>query len=177
MKEHVLILLKPDAFQRNLIGKILSRFEETGFEICCIESVYATAAKVERHYSHLSKDVVNEICAYFCLSTTPSGKKTPIIAMVMLGESAVSVCRSICGETDCSKAIAGTIRGDFGVDSFEIATSRQKTMRAIRNLVHCSDSEDSFIKEVSIWCPRFRTTSFDLNEKIRFACEYKSGKE
>jgi nucleoside-diphosphate kinase len=171
MKEYTLVLLKPDVYQRNLVGKVIDRFTDTGLEIWHIESVFATSHKVWKHYSHLSEQIIREIVSYFCLSLTPSGRNTPLIAIVMYGEDAISVCRKVCGDTDCSKADAGTVRGDFGVDSLEMASNRQKSERAIRNLVHSSDSEDSFVKEVSIWCPRFRSSSFTLNEKVRIENE------
>jgi len=129
--ERSLVLIKPDAVQRGLTGIIISRFERRGLRIVAMKMLRMDKALARRHYSvHQNKAFFNELVEFITSS--------PIIAMVLEGEKAIEVIRQSMGETDCAKALPGTIRGDFGLD-------------VQHNLVHGSDSAENADKEISIF--------------------------
>lgn len=129
--ERSLVLIKPDAVQRGLTGIIISRFERRGLRIVAMKMLQMDKALAQRHYAvHQSKAFFNELVEFITSS--------PIIAMVLEGEKAIEVIRQSMGETDCAKALPGTIRGDFGLD-------------VQHNLVHGSDSAENADKEISIF--------------------------
>ena len=129
--ERSLVLIKPDAVQRGLTGIIISRFERRGLSIVAMKMLQMDKALAQRHYAvHQNKAFFNELVEFITSS--------PIIAMVLEGEKAIEVIRQSMGETDCAKALPGTIRGDFGLD-------------VQHNLVHGSDSAENAGKEISIF--------------------------
>jgi nucleoside-diphosphate kinase len=133
MTEYTLIFLKPSAIRRGLIGEILSRFEKKGLDIIDIRMLTMTREMAEEFYSvHKGKPFFED------LINTISGEK--IVAAVLKGREAVSVVRRLIGATDPAKAEAGTIRGDWGLDITD-------------NIIHASDSKESFEKEVRILFP------------------------
>jgi len=135
-----LIIIKPDAYERGLVGEIISRIERTGLRISKIMSCHPTGEQLELHYNHLTPDIVNEIKRYMIHPVYP------LIVMTVCGYNAIAVCRKIVGATEPVNADAGTIRGDFGCESFDsIAPS------AIHNLAHASDSEENAAREEGIW--------------------------
>ncbi|VVC03349.1 Nucleoside diphosphate kinase [Candidatus Bilamarchaeum dharawalense] len=131
MKERTLLLLKPDAVQRGLIGEIVLRFERKGFKIVGLKMLKMTKELAREHYAHLvSKPFYPDLEKFVT--------ENPIIAVAIEGKEAVEVTRTIVGPTNASKAPAGTIRGDFSN-----STSR--------NVIHASDSKETAAKEI----PRF----------------------
>src|SRR5437763_11145165 len=126
-----LILLKPDAVQRRLVGEITHRFERKGLRLAGLKLVKAGRDLAEKHYAvHKGKPFYESL-----LSFLTSG---PAVAMVWEGREAVAVGRSLMGLTDGAKAPPGTIRGDF-------ALSVQN------NLVHGSDSPENAAAEIALW--------------------------
>ena len=126
--EKTLVLLKPDALERGLIGKIISRLEEKGLKINAMKMLKLSKEKCKEHYAHLvSKPFYNDLEKFIT--------SKPIIAMVISGPDAVSILRDLAGPTDAKKAPAGTIRGDF-------ALSVQC------NVIHASDSPQTAKKEI-----------------------------
>jgi len=137
-----LVLLKPDAVERDLIGRILGRFE-ANFAITALELRYPERDHIESHYAeHEDKPFFEPLVAYLTDS--------PVVAAVLSGENAVSRTREIVGETDPAAAEDGTIRGDFGVDSMDKADNEG---RALRNLVHASANPEDASRELSLWFP------------------------
>lgn len=131
--EYTLVFLKPSAIERGLIGEIISRFERKGLEVVSIKTCIMNRDEAEDFYSiHRGKHFFNN------LINTISGRK--IVAIVLKGRSAISVVRNMIGATDPIKAGPGTIRGDYGLDITD-------------NLIHASDSVESFNREVSILFP------------------------
>lgn len=125
--EQTLIVVKPDGFRRQLTGKILARFEEKGFQIKQLKSYNFTKKKAEEFYSvHKNKPFFGELVAFITSGT--------VVACVLEGNDAVSTVRLMIGATKSSDAAPGTIRGDFGLGFTD-------------NIVHASDSAESFIKE------------------------------
>ena len=129
--ERTLVLVKPDALQRGLVGEIISRLERRGLKIVALKMIQMDAALARRHYAiHLGKPFFEKLVAYIT--------SAPIIAAVFEGPRAVDVARRTIGETDPASAGAGTIRGDLSV---EIG----------RNLVHGSDSPENAQEEIELF--------------------------
>ena len=128
MVELTLVFFKPDAERRNLVGLILSRFEDKSLTIKEMKMMTLTAEQADYHYhEHVEKDFYPNLKQYVM-----SG---PIVAMVLEGREVISVVRNLIGATDSVKAAPGTIRGDFGLLMTE-------------NLVHASDSPESAAREI-----------------------------
>ncbi len=141
MIQRTLVLLKPDAVQRQLVGRIIERFEWVGLKIVGMKMVWADKEFAKKHYAeHVGKPFYK-----FLEEMITEG---PVVAMVLEGVDAVPVVRKIVGSTEPSKALPGTIRGDFAMHSYEHADSKKS---AVKNLVHASDSEESAKREISIW--------------------------
>ncbi|MGY2874200.1 nucleoside-diphosphate kinase [Marmoricola sp. URHA0025 HA25] len=133
MTQRTLVLLKPDAVRRGLVGEILGRFEAKGLSIVALELRTVDAALADQHYAeHVSKEF------YPPLRDFVTGG--PLAAVVLEGDEAVEVVRAINGATDGRKAAPGTVRGDFSLSNRE-------------NLVHGSDSPESAAREIAIWFP------------------------
>jgi nucleoside-diphosphate kinase len=131
--QRTLVLLKPDAVRRGLVGQILSRFEAKGLSIVALEQRTIDAAKADEHYAdHVEKDFYPPLRDF-----VTSG---PLVAVVLEGDEAIEVVRGINGATDGRKAAPGTIRGDLSLSNRE-------------NLVHGSDSPESADREIKIWFP------------------------
>ena len=131
--QRTLLLLKPDAVRRGLVGAILGRFERRGLQIAAMEMRTIDEALADQHYAeHVERDFYPPLRAF-----VTSG---PLVAVVLEGDEAIEVVRGINGATDGRKADPGTIRGDFSLSNRE-------------NLVHGSDSEESAEREIGIWFP------------------------
>ena len=129
--ERSLVLIKPDAMERNLGCTILSRVESKGLKLIGLKLLHVDKALAHRHYAvHTGKPFFDGLIAYIT--------STPIIAAAFQGENAVQRIRDIMGATDPAKAAQGTIRRDFG-ESIE------------RNSVHGSDSKENGEKEVGLF--------------------------
>ncbi len=132
--ETTLIILKPDAIQRRLIGKILERFEAKGLQIVGIKMMQIPREGAERQYGeHKGKPFYEPLVRYM--------SSHPVIPMAVRGKDAVRIVRGMVGATFGSQAMAGTIRGDFAVSNRF-------------NLIHASDSPESARRELAIY---FRT--------------------
>jgi nucleoside-diphosphate kinase len=129
--QRTLILLKPDAVHRRLVGELTSRFERKGLRVVGLKLVQADRTLAEKHYAvHKGKPFYDSLVNFITGGVT--------VAMVWEGREAVTVCRNIMGPTDGAKAPPGTIRGDF-------AASVQN------NLVHGSDSPENAALEIALW--------------------------
>jgi len=130
MKDRTLILIKPDAIKKGLIGAILSRFENKGYKIVKLKMLKLSKEDTYNFYSiHMNKLFFNNLVPFITSSY--------IVAAVIEGEDACMAIRKIIGSTDPKDAVPGTIRGDFGTSITE-------------NAIHASDSPDSFLKEYEI---------------------------
>src|ERR1700756_2719678 len=129
--QQTLILLKPDAVQRRLVGAIIGRFESKGLRLGGLKLVKPGRDLAEKHYAvHKGKPFYESL-----LSFLTSG---PTVAMVWEGREAVAACRVMMGLTDGAKSPPGTIRGDFGLS-------------IQNNLVHGSDSPENAAVEIALW--------------------------
>ena len=130
MSEQTLIVIKPDAFERKLTGIILSRFENKGFLIKELKSYIFTKGKAEEFYSaHQNRSFFNELVSFISSST--------VVVCIFEGENAINVIRQMIGSTRSFEAQPGTIRGDYGLG-------------ITNNIIHASDSYESFIKESKV---------------------------
>ena len=133
MTQRTLVLIKPDAVRRDIVGRVLDRFEAKGLGIVAMEMRLMDGALADAHYAdHLNKPF------YPPLKTFMTGG--PLVAMVLEGDEAIAVVRAVNGATDGRAAAAGTIRGDFSLSNRE-------------NLVHASDSAESAAREIATFFP------------------------
>jgi len=131
MAERTLVLIKPDAMERRLAGRILARFEGRGLSIRAAKLLLVDEALAGEHYAeHREKPFFGELVEFIT--------STPTLALVLEGESAVSVVRTTMGTTNPVDAAPGTIRGDFALAMPD-------------NLVHGSDSVASSGREIALW--------------------------
>ncbi|KMT21082.1 nucleoside-diphosphate kinase [Clostridium cylindrosporum] len=129
--EKTLVLIKPDAVERNFVGKILALYEENGLKITELKMLNATEELAKTHYAeHVEKPFFPEILAYIT--------RSPIVALILEGEDAIAKVRAINGSTDPKEAAEGTVRNLYAVSKSE-------------NSVHASDSVESAEREIKIW--------------------------
>jgi nucleoside-diphosphate kinase len=129
-REQTLIVIKPDGIRRRLIGKIISRFEDKGFEVKDLRFFMFSPKKADEFYSvHKEKPFFEELVSFI--------SSAAVVACVLEGENAITTVRQMTGATKSFEAAAGTIRGDYGLGVTE-------------NVIHASDSAESFIKESGV---------------------------
>jgi len=129
--ERTLILVKPDAFARNLSGEIIARFERKGLRIAALKHMVVTPELAQQHYAeHEGKPFFGELVEFIT-----SG---PIVAMVLEGQDAIRAARQVIGATNPLEAAPGSIRGDFAVE-------------VGKNMVHGSDSPESGSREAALF--------------------------
>ncbi len=131
--ERTLVLLKPDAVRRGLMGEVLRRYEAKGLRVVALEMRQIDADQADRHYhEHVEREFYPPLRAF-----VTGG---PLVALVLEGDEAVDVVRALNGATDGRKAAPGSIRGDLSLSNRE-------------NLVHGSDSTESAAREITLWFP------------------------
>ena len=133
MTQRTLVLLKPDAVARGLVGTILARYEAKGLSFAAVDLRTIDGELADRHYAEHREQPFNPCLRAFITSG-------PLLAVVVEGESAIAAVRALNGATDGIKAAPGTIRGDL-------------TTSGSRNLVHASDSPQSAAREIALWFP------------------------
>jgi nucleoside-diphosphate kinase len=169
-KEQTLVVIKPDGIQRSLIGEVVRRLERTGLKMVAMKFSVLSPEKVRKHYTvnpewiknvgeksikaykdkgievpesdpeKVGEKVLNNLTKYLT-----SG---PVVPMVWQGAGAVSIVRKIVGGTEPLMSDVGTLRGDFVIDSYQLADIEE---RATRNLIHASGSVEEAEKEVALW--------------------------
>jgi len=167
--EKTLVVLKPDTIQRNLIGDIVSRFERAGLKIIAMKFLLPTREIAYKHYvkseeeivalgnrsiegnrkrgievigdpKDVGKKIMDRLVEYLALS--------PVVAMVLEGNNSIQIVRKLVGSTEPTSSDVGTIRGDYTIDSYDLADSDG---RAIRNLVHASANQVDADYEIPVW--------------------------
>lgn len=129
--EQTYLMIKPDGVQRGLIGKLVQRFEDKGFQLIGAKLMHITKEQAQVHYAeHVNKPFYGELVDFIT-----SG---PVFAMVWQGEQVVALSRAMMGKTRPMEAMPGTIRGDFAV-------------RTESNIIHGSDSPESAEREIAIF--------------------------
>lgn len=141
--ERTLVLVKPDAVQRGLIGEVISRIEKTGLKLVALKMIHMDREMAGRHYAiHQGKPFFEGVVGFITSS--------PLVAAVFEGPNAVEVVRKTMGATDPVKAAPGTIRGDLALDIG-------------RNAVHGSDSKENAEKEISLFFSPEEMVSYKRN--------------
>jgi nucleoside-diphosphate kinase len=140
--ETTLIILKPDAVQRGLMGRIIARFEDKGLQVVGCKMMKISPELAARHYdAHKDKGFYPGLVRFMTSS--------PVLVMAIRGIGAITIARKMMGATFGSKAEPGTIRGDFGVsNSF--------------NLIHGSDSPEAAVKELALFFANGEVQTFDV---------------
>ncbi len=155
--ERTLIVFKPDAVQRGIVGEILQRFERVGLKMVGMKMMAPDRDHYYAHYEEIGKLATRrgEETLDITLNMMLDG---PVIAVVLEGVEAVAVVRKIVGPTEPKSADMGTIRGDYSHISFGYADSCQK---GIPNLIHASGDSEEAVKEIAHW--------FEPSELIDYA--------
>ena len=132
--ERTLILVKPDAFERNLTGEVIARFERKGLKLVALKQLTAGEDLAKEHYAeHVERPFFGELVDFITGG--------PLVAAVLEGPRAVAAARQTIGGTDpVEAATPGSIRGDYGLE-------------VQSNLVHGSDSTESSAREIALWFP------------------------
>lgn len=129
--ERTYLMVKPDGVQRSLAGEIISRFEKKGFKIIGLKMLQISRETAEKHYGeHAGKPFFKGLVDFIT-----SG---PVVAMVLEGSGVINAAREMMGATNPLKAVPGTIRGSYGIDTG-------------RNIIHGSDSPESAAREISLF--------------------------
>lgn len=167
-KEQTFVMLKPDAVQRGLVGEIIKRIEKTGLKLVALKITNATEDQLWKHYNkddewylkkgantiknrtdlgmpiekealEYGKDIIRALVKFMSCG--------PVVPMIWEGNQAVGIVKKIVGATEPLSSDSGTIRGDYTLDSYELASLDD---RAVRNLVHCSDPVEDAAREIPI---------------------------
>ena len=168
-QERTFVILKPDTVQRSLVGEVIKRFERTGLKFTAMKMFVPTAEKLMVHYNKdeawflkkgnriiedlkahglpvekdamaYGREIIDTIVDYMTAA--------PVIGMIIEGNQAVAVVTKLVGTTEPSTSDVGTIRGDYTVDSYGHSSYEN---RAVRNLIHCSESPEEAEREIKVW--------------------------
>jgi nucleoside-diphosphate kinase len=179
-KERTLVILKPDAIQRGLVGEIIKRIENTGLKLVALKMVMANEDQLWKHYDkddewftkkgertieerkaagmpvdkeaiEYGKDIVRALVKFMTCG--------PVVPMVFEGNQAAGIVKKLVGSTEPLTSDAGTLRGDFTLDSYSLANLDE---RAVRNLIHCSDPAEDAIREIPLWFKEEELLSYRL---------------
>jgi nucleoside-diphosphate kinase len=142
-KQQTVVLLKPDALQRDLLGQIVTRFERKGLKIVAMKFIRLNDEMLDEHYAHLSDKAFFSSLKEFMM-------QTPVVGMILEGHDAIAEVRKIVGSTNPREADAGTIRADF-------------SMNVPSNLIHASDAPETAAVEIKRF---FEDTEIFDYEKI-----------
>lgn len=191
MKEQTLVILKPDAVSRGLIGEIIGRFEKVGLKMVAARLVHADRELADKHYpvsreefirgmggktvenyEKLGVDLVKELGTSDPLEIGKMIREWladmitggPVFAFVLEGPHAVELVRKICGHTLPLMSAPGTIRGDYSFDSSYLANTGK---RPIKNLIHASGNLEEAQYEIPLWFPKEEILSYSrTDEKV-----------
>jgi nucleoside-diphosphate kinase len=190
MMEQTLVLLKPDAVQRGIIGEIITRFERCGLKIIAMKMVYPDKELAGAHYADDEAWLVSvgeKTLSSYAKKGLPlprtaleHGKlvrqqlisfitMSPIVALVLEGANAVAHVRKVVGTTAPSDAPAGTIRGDYSFETYQLA---DLLGRPIQNLIHASGAADEAKREIAIW---FKPEELHAWQRVEDVLFYRKG--
>lgn len=168
--ERTLVVVKPDGVQRSLVGEIIKRYEQSGLKLVALKMFVPNTELVERHYT-VDPNWVRIVGEKSLAAYEKKGLKAPyenpedcgnavlerlkkyivcgpVVAMIWQGNAAVGIVRKLTGGTEPLTSDVGTIRGDYTIDSYQLADNDD---RAVRNLVHASGSPEEAENEIPIW--------------------------
>lgn len=168
-QERTFVILKPDTVQRSLIGEVIGRFERTGLKFTAMKMFVPAREQLLTHYNKNDEWFLkkgNRIIEDLKSQNLPVEKDAmaygraiidtivdymtaaPVIGMILEGNQAVAVVTKLVGTTEPSTSDVGTIRGDYTVDSYSHSSYEN---RAVRNLIHCSESPEEAEREIKVW--------------------------
>ncbi len=185
--ERTLVLIKPDGVQRGLVGEIIKRFEQRGLKISALKMVEGGEEQIGKHYAEdigwlksvgkktrksfaekgiemeeADESIGRRIRAWL-MNYVSSG---PVVAMVVEGNHAIEVVRKITGATEPRTAPAGTIRGDFSIDSYMLGDNLK---RPVKNLIHASGNKKEAENEIHVWFSEDEIYDYErADEKVEF---------
>lgn len=186
--EKTLVLIKPDGVQRGLVGKILSRFEGVGLKIVAMKMVHPSREDVDKHYA-LTEEWMRGVYEKSKAKYEANGEKfpyndhiaygteikrglveflvsSPVVAMVLEGEMAVSLVRKMVGATEPASSAPGTIRGDFSHDTYALSNAQN---RPIRNLIHASGNVAEANQEIPVWFTDEELYKYEhVNDRVQY---------
>lgn len=192
-KQRTLIILKPDAVCRGLMGKIIKRFERVGLKIVGLKFIWAKKEQIIAHYpettawfkkvgertlTNYQKKGLDAKKVFGTVDPIKIGQtvkkwlinylqESPIMIIALEGYEAVEIGRKLCGNTIPLLASPGTIRGDFSHDCIDLANEQN---RPLRNLIHASDTEEDAQRELKVWFKKEEIFSYErADEKIMFS--------
>lgn len=195
-QERSLVILKPDTVQRSLMGEVIKRIERTGLKVSAMKMFMATEEQLLKHYNkddewflrkgervvedlkaagmevtkepiEYGKDIIRTIVHYMTAA--------PVVGMVVEGNQAVAVISKIVGSTEPATSDVGTIRGDYTVDSYGHSAYED---RAVRNLVHQSESPEEAEREIAIWFKDEEVMKYSTaQERIMYDVNFDGTKE
>lgn len=145
MIERTLILLKPDGIMRQFVGEIITRLEKAGFKIVAMKMLWQDKDFFEKHYHDVEERHGREILDMNLKAMTVG----PVIAITLEGEDAIAGVKKMVGpEIEPKKCPPGTIRGDYSHQNFRVS---DESKIAVRNIIHCSTSEEDAERELNLW--------------------------
>jgi len=168
-QERTFVILKPDTVQRSLIGDVITRFERTGLKFVAMKMFVPDEARLLIHYNKTEEwflkkgnRIIEDLKAHNLpveKDATAYGKAiidtivtymtaAPVVAMILEGNQSVAVVTKLVGTTEPATSDVGTIRGDYTVDSYGHSSFEN---RAVRNLIHCSESPEEAEREIKVW--------------------------
>ena len=170
-QERTLVIVKPDGVQRSLVGEIIKRYERSGLKLVAMKMVIPTPEMAKAHYMTGGEEWLETVGQKAAAAYERKGQKSPyatfrengmailecnakylsagpVVAMVLEGHQAAAIARKITGATEPLSSDMGTIRGDFTVDSYQLA---DVDGRSIRNLIHASGNPAEAATEIPLW--------------------------
>ncbi|HPF95103.1 MAG: nucleoside-diphosphate kinase [Candidatus Magasanikbacteria bacterium] len=186
--EKTLILIKPDGVQRGLVGQIITRLETTGLKLVAMKMVHPSHEDVDRHYQ-MTEEWMQTVYTKAKAKYDANGevfpfadhkayggeikrglvdflKSSPVVALVLEGEMAVSLVRKLVGATEPASSAPGTIRGDFSHDTYALANSQG---RPLRNLIHASGTIEEADNEIKIWFTDTELYAYEhVNDRVQY---------
>ncbi len=186
-EERTLVLIKPDGVQRSLVGEIIKRIERTGLKFTAFKLLVPNRDQLVRHYNkqqewfmakgtrvvedrkahglpvekeaiEYGKEIIDLIVNFMTAG--------PVLAFVVQGNEAVAVVKKLTGATEPKTSDVGTIRGDYTVDSYDHSSVQN---RAVRNLLHCSESPEEAEREIAVWFTPAEIVNYKhLQEKMLY---------
>ena len=189
------MLIKPDGVQRGLIGEIIGRLERVGLKLTAMKMVHPSKEDVDKHYvltEEWMRGVFEKASAKYAANGQPfpfsdhlaygadikNGlvsflMSSPVVALVVEGEMAVSLVRKLVGATESASALPGTIRGDLSHDTYGLANAHH---RALRNLVHASGTVEEANQEIGLWFTDTELYKYEhVNDRVQYDPEWFMG--
>jgi nucleoside-diphosphate kinase len=195
-EQKTLVIIKHDAVMRGLIGEVIKRFERVGLKLVALEFLAATEDMGDKHYASSEENLkrfgqhtldeykkrgIDPVKKFGTSDALELGKmikkwnielitRGPVLAMVWQGPDAITIVRKLAGPTNCIDAPAGTIRGDFSWDNFDVANDE---LRSVYNILHASGNETEAEFEINLWfshgeiCDNYQNYAFKAMHKIK----------